>query len=68
MYLSGETGNVAFPGEVYIYALDNLEGAPTILSVNEELERFGRTIVAEGGTLLIGATDADEARGAVYVL
>lgn len=63
----GETGNMAFPGEVYIYALDNLEGAPTILSVNEELERFGRTIVADGGTLLIGAIDADEARGAVYV-
>ena len=63
----GETGNMAFPGEVYIYTLDNLEGAPTILSVNEELERFGRTIVADGETLLIGAIDADEARGAVYV-
>ena len=63
----GETGNVAFPGEVYIYTLDYLEGAPTILSVNEELERFGRTIVADGETLLIGAIDADEARGAVYV-
>ncbi len=63
----GETGNMAFPGEVYIYTLDNLEEAPTILSVNEELERFGRTIVADGETLLIGAIDADEARGAVYV-
>ncbi len=63
----GETGNMAFPGEVYIYTLDNLEGAPAILSVNEELERFGRTIVADGETLLIGAIDADEARGAVYV-
>ena len=63
----GETGNMAFPGEVYVYALDNLEGEPTILSVNEELERFGRTIVADGETLLIGAIDADEARGAVYV-
>ena len=63
----GETGNMAFPGEVYIYTLDNLEGAPTVLSVNEELERFGRTIVADGKTLLIGAIDADEARGAVYV-
>lgn len=63
----GETGNMAFPGEVYIYTLDNLDGAPTILSVNEKLERFGRTIVADGETLLIGAIDADEARGAVYV-
>jgi len=63
----GETGNMAFPGEVYIYTLDNLEGAPTILSVNEELERFGRTIVADGEILLIGAIDANEARGAVYV-
>ena len=63
----GETGNMAFPGEVYIYTLENLEGAPTILSVNEELERFGRTIVADGETVLIGAIDADEARGAVYV-
>ena len=63
----GETGNMAFPGEVYIYTLDNLEGAPTILSVNEELERFGRTIVADGDILLIGAIDANEARGAVYV-
>ena len=63
----GETGNMAFPGEVYIYTLDNLEGAPTVLSVNEELERFGRTVVADGETLLIGAIDADEARGAVYV-
>lgn len=63
----GETGNMAFPGEVYIYTLDNLDEAPTILSVNEELERFGRTIVADGETLLIGAIDADEARGAVYV-
>ena len=63
----GETGNMAFPGEVYIYTLDNLEAAPTILSVNEELERFGRTIVADGETILIGAIHADEARGAVYV-
>lgn len=63
----GETGNLAFPGEVYIYTLDNLAAEPVILSVNQELERFGRAIAAHDETLFVGASEADEKRGTVYV-
>ncbi|MCY4160128.1 MAG: choice-of-anchor B family protein [Bacteroidetes bacterium] len=63
----GETTNVAFPGEVYIYSLNDLAAAPLILSMNEDLERFGRSIVADDQTLFVAAHEADEARGAVYV-
>ena len=63
----GETGNVAFPGEVYIYSSENPAEEPTILSVNQKLERFGRALAASGNTLYIGAPDAEEERGAVYV-
>lgn len=63
----GETGNVAFPGEVYIYTVADPAAEPIILSVNRKLERFGRTIAAHGETLFIGAIEADEERGAVYV-
>ena len=63
----GETGNLAFPGEVYIYTLDELEAEPVILSVNQELERFGRAIAAHGETLFVGASEADEKQGTVYV-
>jgi len=63
----GETTNVAFPGEVYVYPLNDLAAEPSILSVNEELERFGRSIAVDGQTLFVAAHEADEARGAVYV-
>ncbi len=63
----GETGNLAFPGEVYIYPLNDPETEPFILSVNQDLERFGRSIAAHGETLFVGASEANEARGAVYV-
>ena len=63
----GETGNVAFPGEVYIYATDNPTADPIILSVNQELERFGQAVAAQGKTLFVGAPEADEERGVVYV-
>ena len=63
----GEALNVAYPGEVYIYARKNPAAEPHILSVNQELERFGRTIVANAEILLVGAHEADGGRGAVYV-
>ncbi len=63
----GETANVAYPGEVYIYSTEDPTAEPTILSVNQKLEQFGRAIAAWGNTLFIGAPDADEGRGAVYV-
>ena len=63
----GETGNVAFPGEVYIYPVDNPTADPVILSVNQKLERFGRAVAAKGVTLFVGAPEADEERGVVYV-
>jgi len=63
----GETRNVAFLGEVYVYQVDDPVKNPTILSANQKLERFGRTITAHDQTLFISAHEADESRGAVYV-
>lgn len=63
----GESANVAYPGEVYIFSSDNPAAEPTILSVNQELEQFGRAVAVSGETLFVGASDADQQRGAVYV-
>jgi len=63
----GETTNVAYPGEVYIYPVDDPTEEPMILSVNQELERFGRSIAIRDRTLFVAAHEADDSRGAVYV-
>lgn len=63
----GETRNVAFQGEVYIYDAEDSSKKPTILSVNQELERFGRTLAVQGQTLFVSAHEANESRGAVDV-
>ncbi len=63
----GETRNVAFSGEVYVYQANDPSEKPTILRVNEKLERFGRTIAVQDQTLYISAHEADDSKGAVYV-
>ncbi len=63
----GETTNVAYLGEVYVYQVDDPTQKPTILSVNRELERFGRSIAVRDRTLFIAAHESNESRGVVYV-
>ena len=66
--LVGETGNVNFPGEVYVYHRSDNWEAPVKLRVSEEADRFGRSLAAEGQLVLAGASAADASAGAVYVL
>ncbi len=60
----GETGNVLFPAEVYVYSRDSGWTESTRLAVSSEADRFGRALAAHGNVLLVGASAE---AGAVHV-
>ena len=65
--LVGETRNMSFPGEVYIFAKEDAWDNPVKLRVSDEPDRFGRALAADGQTLLVGASATHDNTGAVYV-
>jgi choice-of-anchor B domain-containing protein len=68
----GETRNQAFPGSVYVYSAD-ADGTwnnPTKVSApgaNGKADRFGSAIALSEDMLVIGASAANDGRGAAYV-
>ena len=76
----GETNNSSTPGEVYVYSRANGWAETARLTVSDEVDRFGRSMVAhsmfspdyrdfddEEELLLIGASHANSGKGKVYV-
>jgi choice-of-anchor B domain-containing protein len=68
--LVGEPLNEYVPGLVHVYRRDGgawRAVAELRAADGRPLDRFGRSLSAEGGVLLVGATAADSGRGAAYV-
>jgi len=63
----GETVNVSFPGEVYVYSRSAEWAESARLRVSDEADRFGRAMGAHGETLLVGASHANGGKGVVHV-
>ncbi len=63
----GETGNMSFASEVYIYSRANRWAETGRLAVSEKADRFGRALAGHGNILLAGASQAEEGTGIVYV-
>ena len=63
----GETGNLAFAAEVYIYERAQDWAESGRLKVSDEAERFGRALAVQDDVLLVGASAANASSGAVYV-
>lgn len=67
----GEPRNIMRPGIVYVYRRDAsgawTEQAQLTASDAAIGDGFGAALALEGGTLLVGATDQNGGRGAVYV-
>ena len=69
--LVGESSNVSLPGVVYVYgpSADGWEetGRLAVSAVGERPDGFGRSLAADGATLLVGAPNWDGGRGAAIV-
>lgn len=68
----GEAQNEITPGMVYVYRKAPqrttwTEAAKLSATGGKPGDRFGISLGLDGGTLLVGATNADSTRGAVYI-
>ena len=63
----GETANMSFPAEVYIYSRTAGWAESGRLSVSDEADRFGSALAVSANVLLVGASRANAETGAVHV-
>ena len=63
----GETGNMDFVSEVYVYSRARDWTESGRLRGSAEADRFGRALAVHGDLLLVGASAANASAGAVYV-
>ena len=66
----GETGNAAFPGEVYVFTESGeqwVRNQKVMLTAGERGDRFGSALAYDGAHLIVGARAMNDKTGSVFV-